>query len=71
MSVAPPLGKELASVGELNVSHRSLLSLRALPDKKTRDDAVKKLRDFLATTGETPMPAHEMAKLWKAIFYCR
>ncbi|PVG00915.1 Nop52-domain-containing protein [Serendipita vermifera] len=53
MSVAPPLGKELASV-----------------DKKTRDAAVKSLRNFLATTAERPLPKLEMTKLWKAIFYC-
>jgi ribosomal RNA-processing protein 1 len=70
------MGKELASTGEqalLDVSdlintQRDLL--RLFLDKRTRDDAVNVLRDFLATTGEKPMPDLEMAKLWKGIFYC-
>lgn len=53
MSVAPPLGKELAAT-----------------DKKTRDNAIKSLRTFLSTTSDKPMADLEMAKLWKAIFFC-
>jgi hypothetical protein len=44
--------------------------MKKFPDKKTRDAAVKSLRNFLATTAEQPLPKLEMAKLWKAIFYC-
>lgn len=40
------------------------------PDKKTRDEAVLSLRQFLVATADKPMDKLEMAKLWKGIFYC-
>ncbi|KAI0308126.1 nucleolar protein,Nop52-domain-containing protein [Multifurca ochricompacta] len=52
-SIAPPLGKYLAST-----------------DKKTRDNAVKKLAAFLSNPGRPRMSSLEMDKLWKGIFYC-
>ncbi|CAG8752800.1 6287_t:CDS:2, partial [Acaulospora colombiana] len=69
MSVAPPLGKDLASVGKRNFIRAFTSSHKKFSDKKTRDAAVKSLRNFLATTAEQPLPKLEMTKLWKAIFY--
>ena len=46
------------------------LTLKTTIEKGTRDKAVKNLSAFLSNSPRDALPALEMAKLWKGIFYC-
>jgi ribosomal RNA-processing protein 1 len=43
--------------------------MQNLPDKKTRDKAIRSLRKFLAAGNV--MSEIELIKLWKGLFYCK
>jgi ribosomal RNA-processing protein 1 len=62
-----PFVKELAANGILcplnQSSHHSQIT-----DRPTRDKAVQSLRTFLS--GRRELPALELLKLWKGLFYC-
>ena len=45
-------------------------STHSIPDKRTRDKAVKSLASFLSAKNDIQLPKTEIAKLWKGIFYC-
>lgn len=45
-------------------------TLKTIIEKGTRDKAVKNLSAFLSNSPRDALPALEMAKLWKGIFYC-
>lgn len=45
-------------------------TLKTTIEKGTRDKAVKNLSAFLSNSPKDALPALEMAKLWKGIFYC-
>ena len=67
---SPPLGKFLASSGELFLACY-LFPAHFLEDKATRDKAVKHLVQFLSdSTASVLSDDRELAKLWKGIFYC-
>lgn len=67
---SPPLGKFLASSGELLPSS-NITSAHLCEEKATRDKAVKHLVQFLSQpSGRVLSDDLELAKLWKGIFYC-
>lgn len=45
-------------------------TLKTTIEKGTRDKAVKNMSAFLSNSPRDALPALEMAKLWKGIFYC-